>query len=258
MPTLDPVAGYEVTLLELGEIDLDPDETLPPEAPNPARLPVTALLLRRPGAVVLIDAGSGALDHIWPGANRLPSELAAAGVTAGEVTHVVLTHIDFDHSGGSVEGESPEEYVPAFPNARVVLIDERLDDWRNPEPSWTHDGIPIVRALDQAGVLDSVPDGGEAAPDVILRSAPGHRWGHAIAEVGGRLVHLADVLHDAEHVVHPEWDTRFDGDPDEALETRKRLIEECADRDVVVVASHLVTAGTIERTGDGVRYRPLS
>jgi glyoxylase-like metal-dependent hydrolase (beta-lactamase superfamily II) len=258
MRTLDPVAGYEVVLLELGEIDLDRDETLPPEAPNPSRLPVTALLLRRPGAIVLVDAGSGALDHIWPGANQLPSELAAAGVTPGEVTHVVLTHIDFDHSGGVVEGASPEEYVPAFPNARVVLIDERLDDWRNPDPGWTHDGIPIVRSLDEAGVLDSVPDGGEAAPDVILRSAPGHRWGHAIVEVGGRLVHLADILHDAAHVPHPEWDTRFDGDPDEALATRRRLLSELADRDVVVVASHLTSAGVIERNGDTLRYRELS
>ena len=171
---------------------------------------------------------------------------------------MVLTHIDFDHSGGVVEGATPEEYVPAFPNARVVLIDERLDDWRNPEPGWTHDGIPVVRALDAAGVLDSVPDGGEAAPDVILRSAPGHRWGHAIVEIGGHLVHLADVLHDADHVVHPEWDTRFDGDPDEALATRRRLIEECADRDVVVVASHLTSAGVIERDGGAVRYRALS
>jgi glyoxylase-like metal-dependent hydrolase (beta-lactamase superfamily II) len=258
MRTLDPVAGYDVALLELGELEMEHDDTVPPEAPNPTHLPVTALLLRRPGAIVLIDAGSGALDHIWPGADQLPRELAAAGVTTGEVTHVVLTHIDFDHSGGVVEGESPSEYVPAFPNARVVLIDERLDDWRNPEPEWTHDGIPIVRALDAAGVLHSVPDGGEAAPGVILRSAPGHRWGHAIVEVGGRLVHLADILHDAAHVAHPEWDLRFDGDPEEALATRRRLLEELADRDVVVVASHLTSAGVIERDGDGLRYRELS
>src|SRR4051794_32100969 len=259
MQTLQPVAGYQVTLLDLGSLEMDPQEQLqlPASVPGPVQCPVTALLLRRPGTIVLIDAGSGPLDHLWPGAAQLPQELAAAGVGPGEVTHVVLTHIDFDHSGGVVEGATPDEYRPAFPNARVVLIDERLSDWLDPQPDWTHDGIPIVRALHAAGVLDSVPDGGEAARDVILRSAPGHRWGHSIAEIGGRLVHVADLVHDPEHVAHPEWDSQFDSDPQLALETRRRLLSELADRDVVVVGSHLAGAGVVERDGDALRYRAL-
>src|SRR4051812_12808442 len=109
MQMLEPVAGYEVALLDLGGLEMDPQEQLhlPAGVPGPVRCPVTALLLRRPGAIVLIDAGSGPLDHLWPGADRLPAELAAAGVRTGEVTHVVLTHIDFDHSGGVVEGATP-------------------------------------------------------------------------------------------------------------------------------------------------------
>jgi glyoxylase-like metal-dependent hydrolase (beta-lactamase superfamily II) len=260
MQQLQPAGGYDVALLLLGHLEMDPQEALrlPEDVQGPFQTPVTALLLRRPGSVVLVDAGSGPLDHLWPGANRLPAELEAAGVTPADVTDVVLTHIDFDHAGGVVEGAAPESYRPAFPNARVVLIDDRLEDWRNPDPSWTHDGIPIVKALDEAGVLHSVSDGQEAVPGVVLRSAPGHRWGHAVVEVGGELVHLADAVHHPEHVTHPEWDTEFDSDPELALETRRRLLEEAADRGVVVTASHLDGAGVVERdVGGGLRHRAV-
>ena len=53
----------------------------------------------------------------------LEESFAAAGVTASEVTHVVLTHIDFDHSGGLVDGATTDAYRPALKGfSQQVLI----------------------------------------------------------------------------------------------------------------------------------------
>ena len=76
--------------------------------------------------------------------------------------------------------------------------------------------------------MDRIEDGGEAAPGVLLRAAPGHRAGHSLAEIGGSLVHLADLVHHPLHVQHPQWDRRFDSDVEVALATRMRVLEELA------------------------------
>src|SRR4051812_30810056 len=97
-----------------------------PDYPGPGgafdervEVPVNALLLRRRdgGEVVLVDAGSGVGDLFWPGAAGLDAALAATGCAREEVTRVVLTHLDFDHSGGVLAGTWPDDLAPAFPRA---------------------------------------------------------------------------------------------------------------------------------------------
>ena len=62
-------------------------------------------------AVVLVEAGLGEmaagarfreLYGVTDPAGRLLAELAAAGVAPGDVTHVVYTHLHFDHVAGGV------------------------------------------------------------------------------------------------------------------------------------------------------------
>src|SRR3712207_4221872 len=71
------------------------------------------------GPVTLVDAGIGpvgALASDWaPVPGRLPEELAAAGIEAGEVAAIVLTHLHNDHMGWAVPRDSP------FTEARVVV-----------------------------------------------------------------------------------------------------------------------------------------
>src|SRR4051812_21857411 len=85
---------------------------------QPVDVPVNALLLRRAGEVVLIDTGAGLGDHFWPGAAGLDRELARVGCDPASISRVIITHLDFDHSGGLVTGRWPDAIAPAFPRAR--------------------------------------------------------------------------------------------------------------------------------------------
>jgi glyoxylase-like metal-dependent hydrolase (beta-lactamase superfamily II) len=203
-------------------------------------VPSNVLLLRREGVSVLVDAGSGRYAPDWPGGvDRLGAALQEAGLSPSGIDLVLLTHLDFDHCGGCLD----------IPRARVLAPADA-------EPSGRA-GREVLDRMGADGRLEMVDPGAEPLEGVVLRSAPGHRGGHCIVEVGDGLVHLADVVHHPVHVGRPEADRVFDEDAGLALETRRRVLDEMAARAVVVTASHIEGPGRIAREQDGLRWQPL-
>jgi glyoxylase-like metal-dependent hydrolase (beta-lactamase superfamily II) len=252
-------AGWTVTLLDVDAI-FAPLTWVLPHAPGDATawLPSRALLCRRGNDVVLVDCGIGP----FAGAFERPVrhvELAAAlwsvGCTPEQVTAVVLTHLDDDHAGGIVDGDPRAGLRPALPSARVVMLAAAHDvlEGRSDEPSELAELLGA--ALRKTGVeVAGVADGAEATAGLRLRSAPGHRAGHACVELcddHGSFRYLADVFHAREHVAHPEWDFLHDSEPDVALETRRVAIDALADSQVIIACSHVDTFGRIERSPIG-------
>jgi glyoxylase-like metal-dependent hydrolase (beta-lactamase superfamily II) len=241
--------GWEIEPLDCGTLDL-PADALGPGFDDPTPTPVLASLWRGHDRIALVDTGSGPFDELWPGGAGLVAALARAGVAPGQVTDVVLTHLDFDHSGGAVAGTLPDSFVPAFGPAPVRILDVELDFWATTGGSPLRVGPRILGTLRAAGVLETVADGAEVLPGVLARSAPGHCPGHCVLEVAGPegvLLHLADVIHHPAHVEHPEWDRLYDRQPDVALATRRALLAEAEARDATLMSSHIRDAGRIER-----------
>ena len=248
-PTVS-VAGWEVSWLDTGAIWaprtwVDPNA----DATVMAWLPSGALLCRRGADVILVDTGLGALRgsvgyeirHV-----ELENALASAGAVPEAVSVVVLTHLDSDHAGGT-----PGFRGNGMRHARVALLDLTFEHSgeRSELAQWLETGL-----REASMAVTAVRDGGEVVPGMRLRSAPGHRAGHACVELSGdgeRFIHLADVIHAREHVANPEWDFLHDSEPDVALDTRRVLLEELAGTETVVACSHVDSFGRIERTGDG-------
>ncbi len=93
----------------------------------------------------------------------------------------------------------------------------------------------------------------EPAPGLRLIPAPGHTAGHLALEIGTEALFLADTVVDPAHVEHPDWTMAFDDDPEQNVATRRALLGEAATTGRVIAASHLRTAGPVERTADGFR-----
>ena len=252
------MGGWDTRLLELGRLRMGPDYPGPGGAfSNPVDVPVNALLLRNERDAVLIDTGAGVGDHFWPGAAGLERELARAGCDPAAISRVIITHLDFDHSGGLVAGRWPDALAPAFPRARVAMLGDGLDWWRGRDPDAPFNvGTRVLSALAAWGSLDEVADGDEVASGVRLATAPGHRPGHACVLVGDQLVHLADVVHHPAHVAHPEWDPAFDADAGTALATRVRWLASTAESGVRVVHAHVAGSGRVVRDGPGFAWTP--
>lgn len=240
-------AGWQIELRDTGMVPIAAEHMGPPGTfTEPYEGPVNVVLLRG-HVTVLVDAGSGPLISVWPGARAWPVE--------AEPDVLIATHLDWDHFGGFVTGTWPDELQPAFPGRRVLAPAEAVAEARRASDAEST-APPVVAALDAAGLLDEYPDGFEPAPGLRLRRAPGHRTGHSIVEVGDSFVYATDVFQHPVHVEHPEWDTAFDADPELGLVTRRTLLGELADRRVTVAVAHIPAPGRIERVGDGFRWIP--
>lgn len=99
------------------------------------------LLVEDEGKLILIDNGMGDkqdakfFGHYYlHGDDTLDKSLAAYGFSKDDITDVFLTHLHFDHCGGSIVREG-DKLVPAFKNASY---------WSN-ERHWKWATIPNAR-----------------------------------------------------------------------------------------------------------------
>jgi len=240
---LAATGGWRPVLVESGLLPMEARQLAPGGelGDGIVEVPSNVLLLQGAEQTVLIDAGSGSLAEEWPGGHAdLAGALERAGSGVDEIDVVVVTHLDFDHFGGALD----------LARARVAIPSTA-------EPS-SPAGEQALAKLEAAGRVDRIEDGGAPVPGLTVRSAPGHRSGHSIVEIGGDLVHLADVVHHTEHVTNPDWDRVFDSDVQLALVTRTAVLDEMARRGVMVTASHITGAGRIEPGGDGtLHWQPV-
>jgi glyoxylase-like metal-dependent hydrolase (beta-lactamase superfamily II) len=256
VPGLLEANGWTVSLLEAGILPIEAGDLAPEGVLSGAvQTPVNTLLLRGHGRTILVDAGSGPFVSRWPGAtDELPARLDAEGAAPDLF---IITHFDFDHAGGLVVEDGPDRLSPAFPGVRVLgpaaAVVEARRDATDESPA-----CRVIAALDRAGLIEGYEDGDEPAPGLRLRSAPGHRVGHSILEIGAALVHAVDIVHHPLQVEHPEWDRTWDAEPEIALATRRTILAELAERGSTVVTSHFATSGRIEGDGNSLRWVALT
>ncbi|GAA3153601.1 MBL fold metallo-hydrolase [Nonomuraea roseoviolacea] len=189
-----------------------------------------ALLVETPSAgLVLVEAGLGLDDVARPGelldtewveqvmpalapAETAARQLPALGFDPADVRHVVLTHLDVDHSGG----------LPDFPGAAVHVMAAELEAAAAEAPSrryrpghWAHG--PRWVTYGEGGETWFGMEGArplEGLDDVLLVPLGGHSRGHAGVAVrdGDRwLLHAGDAYFyhrelEARPVAHPLMD----------------------------------------------------
>src|ERR1700743_3175459 len=95
----------------------------PADAENRILLGLNTTVVRTGEHVVLIETGIGnkqpaKMREIFGNQELLPASLEAAGVRVDEVTHVINTHLHFDHCGWNTTLHADGSVTPTFMNAR--------------------------------------------------------------------------------------------------------------------------------------------
>lgn len=109
-------------------------KTNPPDEANRIKLATRNLLLTNGKRKILVDTGMGdkwneklksiyAIDQT----NSLVGSLNELNLTPSDITDVILTHLHFDHTGGSTRIDNGK-LVPAFPNAKYY-VQKKNYDW---------------------------------------------------------------------------------------------------------------------------------
>jgi glyoxylase-like metal-dependent hydrolase (beta-lactamase superfamily II) len=218
----------------------DPFLSMPAEAWEPHRRFLTSdgrlelvlggFLVRTKDRVVVIDCGVGRVDQAPFKGGAFVDSLAALGVTPGDVTDVLFTHLHIDHVGWATQRGQV-----VFPNA-TYRCDER--DWAHfvgPDAGATRKLAPLVDRM------EFWSRSGPVLPGVDAMLAPGHTPGSAIVVISSgaeRALLLGDVVHCPAGLLDDEWAGIGDVDPVLAKRTRNALARELEGQDVPVAAAH--------------------
>jgi glyoxylase-like metal-dependent hydrolase (beta-lactamase superfamily II) len=242
------------------------ERTFSPDSRGRVTFAVRSLLLRSPETLVLVDNGCGATlsDELAVAygvdrsVNSLESSLAAAGVTPEEITHVLLTHLHFDHAGGSTVRRDGVIKL-AFSGAEHLLQRAQLDAALDPRPDEAEAFIAgDVALLAASGLLRLLDGPGEILPGLEVGVAHGHTAGQqylVIHDEKRPLLFPADVIPTAAHVRFP-WFTAYDMDGRLAAREKWALLARAADENHLVIFDHepRFTGCTVER--DGRAFHP--
>jgi glyoxylase-like metal-dependent hydrolase (beta-lactamase superfamily II) len=229
-------------------------------------VPFNPVVINTGSRLVLIDAGYG--PATLPTAGLLPANLAAAGIDAGAIDTVVLSHLHPDHTNGIKDAKGGL----AFPKAEIKVPSLDWAFWMSDENQAKAQDNPMMKAYFAnvratfAGLEKRVAMyswGQEVAPGITALDTSGHTPGHtsfAVSSGKGKLLVQSDVTNIPEFFLrNPEWHVAFDIDPVKAVQTRRRFYDMAAAEKTLISGFHFSfpSMGYVEKDGANYRLVPV-
>ena len=240
--------------------------TNPSDENNLCPWAMRCLLVSDGNRLVLIDNGIGDkqdarfFSHYYlHGDASLAKSLQQFGVHPTDITDVFLTHLHFDHCGGSVKYGSHGQYELTFPRATY---------WTN-EDHWNWATVPNPREkasfleenilpLQEHGVLKYLDLGTKSLfPGFDFITMDGHTDKQMLPKMqykGHTLVFMADLLPSVGHIPLP-YVMGYDTRPLLTLQEKQQFLEEAAQNQYVLFLEHdsVNECCTVKMTEKGVR-----
>jgi len=220
----------------------------PCDKDNFCTLHMRCLLVDTGDRRILIDAGTGdkQLKYLayygFKGLIDFESELGKSGYECSDITDVIFTHLHFDHCGGATRfGADGESVELVFPNATHWVSQTQWDNFMHPnvresDSYFAENMIPISTA----GKLKLVTENQLVCPELEIRIFNGHTVGQLVSYIhlGSKtLVYVGDVIPLAANVPL-SWISSYDVFPLTAMEEKKVLLDEAADKEQILFFEH--------------------
>lgn len=238
------------------------------------------LLVEDGDRLILIDNGMGDkqdakfFGHYYlHGNDTLDTSLAAHGFSKDDITDVFLTHLHFDHCGGSIVREG-DRLVPAFRNATYW---SNADHWQwavqpndREKASFLKENILPIQ---ESGQLRLVPIAGKGLDDAGLLARSSFMPGFDVRFVNGHtdkmmlpqihykgrtIVYMADLLPSTAHLPLP-YVMAYDMFPLTTLQEKKSFLQEAVDNDYILYFEHdpVNECCTLQMTEKGIRAKDI-
>ena len=231
-----------------------------------------SLLIEDGDRLILVDNGMGDkqdakfFGHYYlHGDDSLDGSLAAAGFGWEDITDVILTHLHFDHCGGSIIRKG-DALVPAFPKA-TYWSNSRHWEWatkpnEREKASFLKENILPIQASGQLQMID-IPAAGHAefTDKIQVRFVHGHTDAQMLPQIqykGRTIVFMADLLPSVAHLPIP-YVMAYDMFPLTSLQEKKSFVQEALAGDYILFFQHdpVNECCTLQLTDRGIRVKEL-
>jgi glyoxylase-like metal-dependent hydrolase (beta-lactamase superfamily II) len=247
-----------------------------PDENNMCSWAMRCLLIEDEGKLILVDNGMGNkqdakfFGHYYlHGNDTLEKSLASNGFSVDDITDVFLTHLHFDHCGGSIV-KVGDVYEPAFKNAKFWSNKLHWDWALNPnareKASFLKENILPIADTGRLHFIDIAENDISQTFDTPLTNNFGVKVcsGHTKAMMlpvlkynGNTMVYMADLLPSAGHMPLP-YVMGYDMFPLVTLTEKKQFLDEAVENNYILFFEHdkQYECCTLQQTDKGVR--PLS
>ena len=244
-------------------------KTNPADENNLCTWATRCLLIQDEERLILIDNGIGYkqderfLKHYYlHGDDSLEKSLEFHGFSKNDITDVFLTHLHFDHCGGSIERLEDGSLVPAFKNA-VYWSNKAHWDWAvNPndreKASFLKENILPIQESGKLKFIEAV-DGISFTKNIKIRFAFGHTESMMLPQIsynGKTILYMADMLPSVGHIPIP-YVMSYDMFPMKTLNEKKKYLEEAVQNDYILYLEHdpVNECCTLQETEKGIRVK---
>ena len=251
------------------------NKTNPADANNLIDIAARCLLIEDGNRLILIDTGMGNKQSekffgyysLW-GSHSLDASLAKYGFYRDDITDVFMTHLHFDHCGGSIQWNKDRTgYEPAFKNAKF---------WTN-ENHWQWATQPNAREkasflsenilpMQESGQLHFIqrPEGDFGASTEMgfdIFYADGHTEKQMLPHIsynGKTIVFCADLLATAGHIPLP-YVMGYDTRPLLTMPEKNKVLTAAADHNHFLFLEHDAHNEiiTVQHTEKGIRLKEV-
>ncbi|HRN79752.1 MAG TPA: MBL fold metallo-hydrolase [Ferruginibacter sp.] len=239
----------------------------PADANNMCTWAMRCMLIQEGNRLVLIDNGIGNkqdakfMGHYYlHGDDTLDLSLAKHGFHRNDITDVILTHLHFDHCGGSIEKEG-DLLVPAFKNA-TFWSNERHWKWAvepnaREKASFLKENILPIQESGQLKFIET--HAGDFPSFIRIRQAFGHTDAMMLPQVtykGKEVLFMADLLPSTGHIPLP-YVMAYDMFPLTTLNEKKSFLTEAVENDYILFFEHdpETECCTLQITEKGIRMK---
>ena len=240
----------------------------PPDANNMCTWAMRCLLVEDGNQLVLIDNGVGEKQdekfrgHFYlHGDDTLEKSLRRLGFSSADVTDVFLTHLHFDHCGGSVLRRPDGALQTAFANATYWSNEAHWHWATHPnareKASFLRENILPIQESGQLRFVDPAAGAPAALPFSDLIFADGHTEKMMVPVLrykGRTLAYMADLLPSAAHIPLP-YVMSYDVRPLVTLGEKEAVLRRAAAENWVLLLEHDAQheCCTVQQTDKGVR-----
>ncbi len=273
------IGKYKITVINSGYFRLDGgamfgiipknlwEKTNPADYQNRIKLTTRNLLLEEGKRKILVDTGMGnkwnekakAIYDIDQSSSSMEKCLSELNINSVDITDVILTHLHFDHTGGSTKIDNGK-IVPAFPNA-TYYVQKRNYEWAV-NPSDRDRGSYIKEnfsPLFDEGVLKLIDEDDKIDDEIDFIIVNGHTFSQQLLKIfdsSNTILYCCDLFPTASHIPVP-YVMGYDLQPLVTVNEKNKILPLAANENWKLFFEHdsETVCATVTKTEKGFRLK---